>query len=119
MSNQSRLWEVRRVLGEWRGGIESLLFLKNSVALDKACLLWYNISAIRDCDLVRRLARRSNKGREGVGIQTSKSGKSIRYRISTRRRESVGFVLDLDLTETQNCARIWHVLGGTLTTEEW
>ena len=90
MSNQGRFQGSQEGIGgEWRGEL-NVLSLKNSVALDKACLLWYNINATSVDDLVRCLAKRSNKGSEGVGIQTSRSGKGIRYRISTRRRESVG-----------------------------
>jgi hypothetical protein len=47
MSNQSRLWGSQEDIGGVERGIECLLFLKNSVALDKACLLWYNINAIQ------------------------------------------------------------------------
>jgi hypothetical protein len=47
MSNQGRLWGSQEGIGKWRGESNGLLSLKNSVALDKACLLWYNINAIQ------------------------------------------------------------------------
>jgi len=40
----SSLGKYQEGLRERRGESDSLLFLKNSVALDKTCLLWYNIS---------------------------------------------------------------------------